>query len=389
MSDLAPTPTRTSDQGEGNRMTNTELRPFAGAARAADYIEEATIQRPTPPPAVIEPEPTVAAEPEPVTEAPIEEIPFVLTAAELFSTGGTSEVAKSGIRGLLAKTGLKIQPSAAERARVAAADRLRNDETTIRQATFPRAIGVLVANRKGGAGKTPTSLILGGVLASIRGGSVAVLEVSDDPGTLTLRSEGNPARGLEALLGDVDGIRTAGQLSSYSAPQTSFASVIGTVHRRRQLMGTDIQRLSAVIDDHYAIRVMDSGNQPSSSAFGGAIATADVLVIPVLNSADTVLEAVDLIEELRTWGGKAQALADHAVIVRLIDGRLEQPQLVKRLTGLLEAQHVAAIYEIPFDQHIAERGPITISNVAPATRAAFTAAAAGVIRTIQTQHLSN
>ena len=77
MSDLAPTPTRTSDEGEGNRMTNTELRPFAGAARAADYIEEATIQRPTPPPAAVEPEQVLAAIPEPVVEAPVEETPPV------------------------------------------------------------------------------------------------------------------------------------------------------------------------------------------------------------------------------------------------------------------------------------------------------------------------
>lgn len=386
MSGQVTTPTRTSDEGKGNSMTNTEVRPFAGAARAADYIEEATIQRPKP--AAVTPVEMVVPEPD-VIEPTEASLGAGLTAAELFSPGGTSEVAKSGVRGLLAKTGLKVKPGRVEVARLAAADQLRDDENTIRQTTFPRAIGVLVANRKGGAGKTPTSLILGGILASIRGGSVAVLEVSDDPGTLTLRSEGDPSRGLEALLSDVDTIRTAGQLSSYTAPQTSFASVIGTVGRRRQLMGSDIQKLSVVIDDHYAIRVMDSGNQPSSSAFGGAIATADALVIPVLNSADTVLEAVALIEELRGWGGKAQALADQAIIVRLIDGRLEQPQLVNRLTGLLEAQRVAAIYEISFDQHIAERGPITIGNLAPVTRAAFTAAAAGVIRTIQTQNLSN
>ena len=68
MSDLAPTRTRSSDEGEGNRMTNTELRPFAGAARAADYIEEATIQRPKPTPvAVVEAAPVPVADPTPGT----------------------------------------------------------------------------------------------------------------------------------------------------------------------------------------------------------------------------------------------------------------------------------------------------------------------------------
>ena len=428
MSQITDMPTVRSAVGKGNRMTDTEVRPFAGAARAADYIEEATTQRPRPAPTVprVEfapdpvlvpariPQPVAVDEPttseataelaanepanEPATEAavdsvvaeePVEEPVVMFTRADLFDTTGTSEVAKSGVRGLLAKVGIRVPATRGELERAAAAERLRADETTIRQATFARAVGVLVANRKGGAGKTPTSIILGGILASIRGGSVAVLEVSDDPGTLTLRSEGTPTRGLEALIGDVDAVRTAGQLASYTAPQTSFASVIGTVHRRRQLMGVDVAKLSAVIDDHYAIRVMDSGNQPSSSAFGGAIATADVLVIPVLNSADTVLEALDLLEELRAWGGKAQHLADRAIIVRLIDGRLEQPHLSTRLAALLEQAHVAGINEVPYDQHIAQRGPITVASLAPSTRTAFTAAAAGVIRTLQNQPLNH
>jgi MinD-like ATPase involved in chromosome partitioning or flagellar assembly len=409
MSQTTDTPTSYSSKRKGILMTDTEVRPFAGAARAADYIEEATTQRPRPAPVgpdavapepaptpVVLKEPTMIQEPVPVEEPVPADEPVVVdepvvafTAADLFDTTGTSDGAKSGVRGLLAKVGIQVPAGRAELARAAAADRLREDETTIRQATFPRAVGVLVANRKGGAGKTPTSIILGGILASIRGGSVAVLEVSDDPGTLTLRSEGTPARGLEELIGDVDTVRTAGQLSSYTAPQTSFASVIGTVHRRRQLVGVDVARLSAVIDDHYAIRVMDSGNQPSSSAFGGAIATADVLVIPVLNSADTVLEALDLLDELRAWGGKAQYLADRAIIIRLIDGRLEQPHLSSRLAALLDQAHVTGIYEIPYDQHIAERGPITVASLETSTRTAFTAAAAGVIRTLQNQPLNH
>ncbi|GMA94740.1 hypothetical protein GCM10025881_15640 [Pseudolysinimonas kribbensis] len=264
--------------------------PFRGAARAAAYVEEDTARRrPADPAPPVEPSDAALDEVDEVDTASgsIEEIDVAsLTATD------TSPIARTGVRGLIARTGVKLAPGRSELAALARAARLKADEDVIRQTTWPRAVGILVANRKGGVGKTPTSLILGGILASIRGGSVAVMEVSDDPGTLTYRTEGNPTRGIGELVVDHDQIRSAGQLASYTAPQTSFASVIGTTGVRPQLVATDVLHAAAVVDEFYAIRVMDSGNQPSSSAFDGALAATDALVIPVLNSAEAVLEAI-------------------------------------------------------------------------------------------------
>src|SRR5664279_4157864 len=70
----------------------------------------------------------------------------------------------------------------------------RRDVRAIRQATWPRSVRVAVANPKGGSGKTPTAVLLGGVLASVRGGSVAIWDASDAAGTLGARTEGAAAR---------------------------------------------------------------------------------------------------------------------------------------------------------------------------------------------------
>lgn len=362
--------------------------PFQGAARAAAYIEDTTR------PALIGPPlPTPVAAPVQVAELE----------ANLESTGpGEQEDevdlgqlslaerprrASTGVRGLLARTGIHLRPSAAEQRRLDEAERLRRDEDTIRQATWPRAVSILVANRKGGVGKTPTAVIVGGLLANIRGGSVAVIEVADDPGTLTFRTEGNPTKGVGELVRDAGTIASAGQLSAYTAPQSSYASVIGTVGVRPQLVAQDVRAVAEVIDRHYGIRVMDSGNQPSSSAFEGAVATADTLVIPVLNSADVVLEAIALLEQLRASGQKGRTLADNAAILRLTDGRPESSRLLERLSQLIEDQQVANVFSIPCDPHIAERGPITLAHLAPGTRAAFTTATAGIVRTLQNRPL--
>ncbi|MGW4928625.1 MinD/ParA family ATP-binding protein [Agromyces sp. NPDC004153] len=292
-------------------------------------------------------------------------------------------LATRGLRGVLARVGIRVAPSATEQAALDLAALQLEHERIIRQATWTRAVGVLVANRKGGVGKTPVSLLLGGVLAAVRGGSVAIVEVSDDPGALAFRAEGNPQRGIGELVRDVGTIRTAGQLAGYTAPQTSFASVIGSAGRRPRLAGEDVTRVANVVDHYHAIRIMDSGNQPSSSAFQGAIQTADALVIPVLNAGDAVLEAVALLDELHTDGGKAADLASNAIIVRLTDGRPEHPQVVDRINQIIDTTEVRAVFDVPYDSHIAERGQLTLDRLDPSTRRAFTAIAANVVSHLQ------
>lgn len=295
--------------------------------------------------------------------------------------------ATTGLRGLMAGLGLPVSPGARESVALAAAadaeERRIRDAMTIRQATWTRAVSILVGNPKGGTGKTPTALLLGGTIASIRGGSTAIVEFSDDPGALTYRAEGAPRLGVGELVRDVDTIRTAGQLTGYTAPQTSFANVIGSTGRRERLTGEAVAAVSRVIDEFYGIRVMDTGNQPTSSAFRGAVSVADVLVIPVLNAGDSVLEAIQLLEELREDGGNASELAQRVIAIRLTDGRPESDLVRDEVARLLREAGVQALFEIPYDAHIAERGQLTLGSLAPSTRDAFAAAAAAVVRILQ------
>lgn len=364
-------------------MTDTKAEDrrtaFAGAHRTTGYKEAAA------PPPVVDEAPPAEEPAAPVVDVPINDDLSLDTGAlelELASlTDDTPPIPETGWRGLVAKTGVKIAPSTKEATARAQAEQLRQDEETVRQATWTRAVSIIVANPKGGTGKTPVSLLLGGTLAAVRGGSVAIMEVSDDPGALTFRAEGRPALGIGELVRDAADITSAGQLAGYTAPQTSFASVIGTVGRRPQLTGDDVTAVAGVLDAFYAIRVMDSGNQPSSSAFTGALGVADALVIPVLNAGDAVLEAVSMLDGLRAAG--YDRLADTATILRLVDGRPEHRQITERIDRIIANAHVGAVHEIPYDPHIAERNQLTLGSLAPATYRAFASAAATVIRSLQ------
>jgi cellulose biosynthesis protein BcsQ len=309
------------------------------------------------------------------------------TAVDLLSSPGVDfgpardapSGAREGLRGLLGSIGIRLAPGAAEQRRLDSESLLRRDEEVIRQATWPRAVSILVANSKGGVGKTPAALLLGGTLAAVRGGSVCVLEVSDDPGALTFRSEGSPRLGLGELVENASLVRSAGQLAGYTAPQTSFASVIGSTGPRLPLTREDVVAVSSVVDEFYSVRVMDAGNQLSSPAFAGAVATADALVIPVLNAGDSVLEALALLDHLRGQGGGPADLAARAIILRMKDGRPEHPQVTERIDRILEGSGVALVFDIPYDAHIAERGQLTLGSLDRETYRVFASASAAVV----------
>jgi MinD-like ATPase involved in chromosome partitioning or flagellar assembly len=376
----------------------TELN-FPGARRSDMYVE--TEERPEPAPVAteafeepadpfVEPDDVETVAPvhapkkdaAPVVRSKTTE-PIVKPDAEADDDAEPVAPAKAGFRGFLNQLfgGLfKLAPSAKELEGRELATSQGRFEDLIRQSTWTRAVGLLVANKKGTAGKTPLSILLGGVLAAIRGGSVAILETSDDKGQLAYRAEGDPQLGMGELVANISDVRTQSQLRGYTVTQTSFASVIGSTPKwRPPLTRENVLDVSSIVDEHFTIRVMDTGNQYSSGPFGAAVEVADVLVIPTMLAQDAVSEALELLEFLERQGADAARLARTAIVVMMSDGRPEfKPSRLKKQfmdKGIAEDH----IYSVPYDAHVAERGALTLDKLAPATRHALTAIAAGVV----------
>lgn len=317
--------------------------------------------------------PTTAAEPP--RPAGVPNVDLRMTRRE------AAETSRHGWRGVLRNMGLAIKPSAAE-TRAAELGRARS---LIRLSQWQRSVGILVANPKGGVGKTPLSLAIGGCFATIRGGGAVVVEVADDPGALSVRAEGRAPVGVAELLRDIEEIRGAGHLAGYVSQQTSYAAVIGTVGDRDALTGEDVHRLTRKLDEFYPVRVMDTGNQPSSSAFHGALEHTDVLVIPVLDALDALQGAMQLLRHLHQLGGHAQHLAQTAIVVRTHDGRPEDAEVSRVVGELLEQSGIQAIHHVPVDRHIAERAALTYGQLAPATTDAITRLTAGIVDQLNTE----
>ncbi|WP_143244682.1 MinD/ParA family ATP-binding protein [Agrococcus casei] len=386
---------------------------FEGARRAGDYEESAEgepitrkelRQQPgdfTPPPAAYTPgmvagapvENPIGVQQQPMQQPPaaprldIEALSMDLSGSWLHGERQQQQAvdgkATQGLRGALARLGLPVGPGAGERAARERTAALAAAEARVRQATFTRSQTVLIAQPKGGIGKTSLSIALGGTFASVRGGQTVIAEVSDDPGTLALRSEGTPRRGLGELVRDVSTISSAGELGGYTAPQTSHAAVIGSPNPRTLLTGEHVAAVHELLSAYYSLQVFDSGNVYTSGAFVSAVAAADALVIPVTDAADSLQHVLALIRDLRQTEHGAR-LVSGATIVRLryVDA---EPSTVQRVDDVLAQLNVRNILDVPSDPHLGERSEVTLSKLQPATTEALLHVAAAVITTLQEQ----
>ena len=174
----------------------------------------------------------------------------------------------------------------------------RVNERLIRSATWTRSVRIAVCNPKGGSGKSPTAVVLGGVLARIRGGSVAIWDAADAAGTLASRTEGVAARCISDVARDPAGYALPSTVAMVASTQSSFADVLGSL-REREFDGDDIRRVSEVLDRTYRISVADTANTPHSAAFEAVIERADILVVPTTLTADSINKALALLRRLQ------------------------------------------------------------------------------------------
>jgi MinD-like ATPase involved in chromosome partitioning or flagellar assembly len=250
------------------------------------------------------------------------------------------------------------------------------DRAIVRQSTWGEPIRIVVANPKGGSGKTPAALVLGGILASIRGGYVAVWDASDAKGDLGDRAEGEIRAGVVELAGAADRIASVGQVGAYTAPQSSHADVIASP-ASRALSAEEVKRIRGVLGAAYRIEVADTGNVAHSEVFQAVLADANALVVPTSVQQPSITSAVELLAELAR-DPSTVGLASRAVVVVTHAGGSEHPAALRYLHESLDALGVAVCLDVPYDETIAAAGPISLEDLTHESEVAWTRVAAAV-----------
>lgn len=293
---------------------------------------------------------------------------------------GRTEVAAAGWRAAVRRlTFGAVKPAPGPRELAEAAD---GDAVRARW-TGPKT--VVVANPKGGAGKTPTTIGLAATFGDARGGAVLAWDANETLGTLGIRTPAVqfPATAVD-LLEQIERFeqRTArrGDLGALVRAQASgnFHVLASDEDPRRmsQIDAAAFRRLHEVLTRYYDVLVIDTGNNPRADNFQAAIEVADALVIPIAWAEDKVITAGRLIDQLRQMGRGDLVRRAVTVVTGPWGAQTTATQMQEWRAWF--AEQTADVVQIPTDAHISGGGPMTHGELAPATRRAFLTAAARV-----------
>lgn len=296
-----------------------ETRQEETPAAVTPPSEPQPAQAPTlsaPEPAAPEPTPVVA--PAPRTEAPAAHAKVPQSTRRSFlATETRQEPATDGFRGVLARMGLNLQPSAAERAR-------RADEQAISQ-HWPGPRTIAVVNGKGGASKTPTVVLLSAVFARFGGAGVLAWDNNQTRGTLGWRTEqGAHESTLLDLLPQVPQLLSANaqsaDLAHFVHHQTRdkfdvLRSQPMALAANQRIDAADVDNIHSIGRKYYRLIFIDSGNDESDPLWQRMIDHTDQLVVATTTRDDHAEAGALLLEALGQRDERSADLAQRAIVV--------------------------------------------------------------------------
>jgi cellulose biosynthesis protein BcsQ len=328
------------------------------------------------------PAPAGATEEAPPTRRSLKETSFLVSAPVL-------EPATQGWRGALTRLGFRMDPSAEELSE-------REDIRTVSQ-HWPGPRTIAVVNRKGGANKTPTVVMLSAILARYSGAATVAWDNNESQGTLGWRTE-KGAHDRSVL----DLIDSSTELLS---PSTNAAEIAKFVHHQtadkfdvlrsdeneegdHEVTAEEVDIAHQVLARYYRLVVMDSGNTARAANWRRMIDHTNQLVVPVTAIEDRAEAARLTLQTLESRGGHDAELARNAIVIVS-----ESTDAKRSMTGdalkraKAEAQRIAdgfepfvrAVVRIPYDPALVN-GPIRYEALQPGTRRAWLAAAAAVAK---------
>lgn len=324
--------------------------------------------------------PAAVAEEAAPTRRRLKETSFLVSAPVL-------EPATQGWRGTLTRLGLRMDPSEEELSE-------REDIRTVSQ-HWPGPRTIAVVNRKGGANKTPTVVMLSAILARYSGAATVAWDNNESQGTLGWRTEkGSHDRSV------LDLIDASTELLS---PATNAAEIARFVHHQtadkfdvlrsdeneegdHEVTAEEVDIAHQVLTRYYRLVVMDSGNTARAANWRRMIDHTNQLVVPVTAIEDRAEAARLTLQTLESRGGHDAELARNAVVIvsESTDAKRSMSgEALKRAKD--EAQRIAdgfapfvrTVVRIPYDPALVN-GPIRYEALQPATQRAWLAAAAAV-----------
>jgi putative peptide zinc metalloprotease protein len=236
---------------------------------------------------------------------------------------------------------------------------------------------IAVISRKGGVGKTTTTLMLGHTFASLRGDRVVALDGNPDAGSLGYRVRRETAATVTNLLADEQDIVRYADIRSYTNQAPTRLEVVASDDDPRittALGEEEYRRAIALLERHYNLILLDTGTGVLESATKGILQLAEQIIVvmsPSLDSARAASSTLDWLNE----NGHAELVRNAIAVVNAVreEGVVEVGKIKEHFQG-----RCRAVVQVPWDEHLSAGAETQVDRLRPITRRAYLEVAAAV-----------
>ena len=239
---------------------------------------------------------------------------------------------------------------------------------------------VAVIGLKGGVGKTVVSEGLGSTLGLHRGDRVIAMDADPDGGNLIMRHGVENQLSIHDLVDDTSVVRYHDVRAHTSQNGKTRLEVLAGpdyAGSDRVIDTGDFQKALGILQEHYAVVVVDCGIGLKTELIRSVLAEAGAVVVVTSASIDAMHETRDALAWLRNAG--YQRLLDTAVLAinRTEAGRpnVDVAQAIEQFSREIRPDR---IFELPFDRHLHEGKEITLELLNKKTRRRYLEIAAAL-----------
>ncbi len=299
------------------------------------------------------------------------------------SPGIETDPAEWGRRGQVNRAlGLKLGPLPEE-------IDYRYDAETVTRAVLPSWFTVMIANPKGGQGKTPTTLMLSYIFGMFYGPGIVAWDNTESKGTLADRAEattGGEQLHVWDLLehaADLAGPNaTAGALSGYlrrqPGTQVDVLASDSTSSRDKAIGAAECDAVAAVLRRHRVGVFVDTAGEDLSENWQWTAAHAHQLVIPMTYRRDAARAVLEMLDGLAGRGGRSDLVTSAVVAIAATPGSAD-PADRDAIIADLHDLGISRIVDVPYEPLFEGSGTrIAEAQLAYPTHVAYTRVAAEV-----------
>ena len=255
------------------------------------------------------------------------------------------------------------------------------------QRTFSGPRTIVVANPKGGAAKTPAVVLSAATFGTARGGGVLAWDNNELEGSLAERTfPAHHEHTVLDLLARIDEMRSSpstrvGDLAAFVRGQGRFHFDVLASSRsgsgKDQVNADDFNAVHDLMTRFYRLVIVDTGNNQGAPNWNAAIATADLLVIPLTVQVDRGDKALNMLANLEDAG--YGQLVKNAVTVISHHAPTTDPQIGSWLDETFSAR-TRTVVHVPYEPALTPGDHIQYDRLSVASREAWLTVCAAMAR---------